>query len=109
MSTPYGVEITESCMLCKLRQKGFFCEMPKPALEEMEKLKYASAYPQGAVLFVEGQAPRDVYVICSGRVNLSTTSRDGKTVLLRIAQAGQLPGFQAPVCGKPYQHTAKAL
>src|SRR6201987_5977031 len=87
MSTPYGIQITENCLLCKLRQKGFFFELPKPAWEEMEKVKYASAYPQGAVLFLEGQAPRGVYVICSGRVKLSTTSRDGKTLILRIAQA----------------------
>src|SRR5437660_1764949 len=109
MSTPYGIEITENCMLCKLRQKGFFCEMPKPALEEMEKLKYASAYPQGAVLFVEGQAPRGVYVICSGRVKLSTTSRDGKTLILRIAQAGEVLGLHATVSGKPYELTAETL
>src|SRR5438309_4084115 len=109
MSTPYGIEITESCMLCKLRQKGFFCEMPKPALEEMEKLKYASAYPQGAVVFVEGQAPRCAYVICSVRVQLSTTSRDGKTLILRIAQAGEVLGLHATVSGKPYELTAEAL
>ena len=109
MSTPYGIQITENCMLCKLRQKGFFCEMPKPALEEMEKLKYASAYPQGAVLFVEGQAPRGVYVICSGRVKLSTTSRDGKTLILRIAQAGEVLGLHATVSGKPYELTAETL
>src|SRR5690349_23696870 len=109
MSTPYGIQITENCMLCKLRQKGFFCEMPKPALEEMEKVKYASAYPQGAVLFVEGQAPRGVYVICSGRVKLSTTSRDGKTLILRIAQAGEVLGLHATVSGKPYELTAETL
>src|SRR5579864_9851565 len=109
MSTPYGIQITESCMLCKLRQKGFFCEMPKPALEEMEKVKYASAYPQGAVLFVEGQAPRGVYVICSGRVKLSTTSREGKTLILRIAQAGEVLGLHATVSGKPYELTGETL
>ena len=90
MSTPYGIQISENCLLCKLRQTGFFCDLPKASLQELEKVKYASAYPQGAVLFVEGQAPRGVYVICSGRVKLSTTSRDGKTLILRIAQAGEV-------------------
>src|ERR1700741_1681711 len=85
MSTPYGIEITDNCLICKLRLSGFFCDLPKPSLEDLERVKYASAYPQGAVLFVEGQAPRGVYVICSGRGELSTTSRDGKTLMLRIA------------------------
>ncbi len=79
MGTPYGIQITEYCLLCKLRTSSFFCQLPKAALQDLEKIKYASAYPHGAVLFVEGQAPRGVYVICSGRVKLTTTSRDGKT------------------------------
>lgn len=109
MSTPYGIQITEDCLLCKLRRSGFFCQLPQPSLEELEKVKYASAYPQGAVLFVEGQAPRGVYVICSGRVKLSTTSRDGKTLILRIAEPGEVLGLHATVSGKPYELTAETL
>jgi|SRR5579871_183712 CRP/FNR family transcriptional regulator len=109
MSTPYGIQITENCMLCKLRQDGYFCDLPKASLEELEKVKYASAYPQGAVLFVEGQAPRGVYMICSGRVKLSTTSRDGKTLILRIAQPGEVLGLHATVSGKPYELTGETL
>jgi len=109
MSTPYGIQITESCLICKLRTSGFFCDLPKQSLEDLEKIKYASAYPQGAVLFVEGQAPRGVYIVCSGRVKLSTTSRDGKTLILRIANAGEVLGLHATVSGKPYELTAEAL
>lgn len=109
MSTPYGLRITEECLICKLRHSGFFCDLPKPSLEELEKIKYASAYPQGAVLFVEGQAPRGVYIICNGRVKLTTTSRDGKTLILRIAQAGEILGLHAAVSGKPYELTAETL
>jgi CRP/FNR family transcriptional regulator, cyclic AMP receptor protein len=109
MSTPYGIQITENCLICNLREPGFFCELPKSALDELEKVKYASAYPQGAVLFVEGQAPRGVYVICSGRVKLSTTSREGKTLILRIADPGEVLGLHAAVSGKPYELTAESL
>jgi len=109
MSTPYGIQITEDCLLCKMRQSGYFCNLPPASLQELDKVKYASAYPQGAVLFVEGQAPRGLYMICGGRVKLSTTSRDGKTLILRIAQAGEVLGLHATVSGKPYELTAEAL
>jgi CRP/FNR family transcriptional regulator len=109
MSSPYGLQITENCLICKLRHSGFFCDLPRPSLEEMEKIKYASAFPQGAVLFVEGQAARGVYIVCAGRVKLSTTSRDGKTLILRIAQAGEVLGLHATVSGKPYELTAESL
>jgi CRP/FNR family transcriptional regulator len=109
MSTPYGIQITENCLICKLRHSGFFCDLPKGSLQELEKVKYASAYPQGAVLFVEGQAPRGVYIVCSGRVKLSTTSREGKTLILRIAQAGEVLGLHATVSGRPYELTGETL
>jgi len=109
MNSPYGLQVTESCLICKLRHAGFFCELPKPSLEDLEKIKYASAYPQGAVLFVEGQAPRGIYIVCSGRVKLSTTSRDGKTLILRIAEAGEVLGLHATVSGKTYELTAESL
>ncbi|PYX96220.1 MAG: Crp/Fnr family transcriptional regulator [Acidobacteria bacterium] len=109
MNSPYGLQVTESCLICKLRHAGFFCDLPKPSLEDLEKIKYASAYPQGAVLFVEGQAPRGIYIVCSGRVKLSTTSRDGKTLILRIAEAGEVLGLHATVSGKTYELTAESL
>jgi len=109
MSTPYGLQITENCVICKLRHDGFFCELPKQSVEDLDKIKYASTFPPGAVLFVEGQSPRGVYVICSGRVKLTTASRDGKTLILRIAQAGEILGLHGTVSGKPYELTAETL
>jgi CRP/FNR family transcriptional regulator len=109
MSSPYGLQITENCVLCKLRHSGFFCDLPKDSIEDLEKVKYASGYPQGAVLFVEGQSARGVYIVCNGRVKLSTTSRDGKTLILRIAQAGEVLGLHATISGKPYELTAETL
>ena len=109
MSTPYGLEITENCVICKLRHSGFFCDLPKQSVEDLDKIKYASAFPPGAVLFVEGQVPRGVYIICSGRVNLTTTSRDGKTLILRIAEAGEVLGLHGTVSEKPHELTAETL
>jgi len=109
MSTPYGLPITENCVICKLRHSGFFCDLPKQSVEDLDKIKYPSIFPQGAVLFVEGQSPRGVYVICTGRVKLTTTSRDGKTLILRIAQAGEILGLHGTVSGKAYELTAETL
>jgi len=109
MSVPYGLPITENCLICKLRHSGFFCDLPKGSVEDLEKIKFASAFPQGAILFVEGQDVRGVYIICSGRVKLSTTSREGKTLILRIAEPGEVLGLHATVSGKPYELTAETL
>ena len=109
MGSPYGLPLIENCLICNLRSERFFCDLPRTALTAFEKIKYSSAVPPGAVLFVEGQAPRGMYVLCRGRVKLSTTSREGKTMILRIAEPGEVLGLHATVSGKPYELTAETL
>ena len=109
MLTPYGLEIVESCLTCKLRADKIFCNLPTPTVQALEAIKYTTAYPKGAVLFVEGQAPRGVFILCRGRVKLSICSSDGKTLILKIAEVGEVLGLSASVSGKPYELTAETL
>ena len=109
MLSPYGLDIIESCMTCKARADRLFCEISTPSLQAFEQIKYATAYPKGAVLFVEGQAPRGIFVLCKGRVKLSICSTDGKTLILKIAEPGEVLGLSATVAGKPYELTAETI
>ena len=107
--SPYGLDIVESCLTCKMRTDRIFCDLPTAALESFEAIKYATAYPKGAVLFVEGQAPRGIFVLCKGRVKLSICATDGKTLILKIAEPGEVLGLSATVSGKPYELTAETI
>jgi len=107
--SPYGLEIVESCLTCKLRADKIFCNLPIQTVQALEAIKYTTAYPKGAVLFVEGQAPRGVFILCRGRVKLSICSSDGKTLILKIAEPGEVLGLSASVSGKPYELTAETL
>lgn len=109
MRAPYGLEIIESCLACPNREDRLFCNLPPPAVKRLAEITSASSYPKGAALFVEGQNPRGVFIVCSGRVKLSTSSADGKTLILRIADPGEVLGLAACVSGKPYQATAEIL
>jgi CRP/FNR family transcriptional regulator len=92
-----------------MRADHIFCDLPTAALQAFEQMKYATAYPKGAVLFVEGQAPRGIFVLCKGRVKLSICSTDGKTLILKIAEAGEVLGLSATLSGKPYELTAETI
>ena len=109
MTAPYGLEIVDSCMLCKLRNNSFFCELPKATLQAFDAIKYSAAYPGGALLFNEGQTPRGLYVLCRGRVKLSVTASDGKALILKIAEAGEVLGLHATVTGRAYEMSAETL
>src|SRR5260370_34852491 len=89
MISPYGMEIVESCLACKLREDRSFCDLPPTALQAFENIKYATAYPQKAILFVEGQLPRGIFVLCKGRVKLSINSPSGRTVIVKLVEPGE--------------------
>ena len=75
----------------------------------LDKLKESKCYPRGFVLFEEGQQPRGVYALCEGRAKLSIGSPDGKTLVLRIAEPGELLGVNAALSGQPYETTVETL
>lgn len=109
MLSPYGLHIIESCLTCKTRTDGRFCDLPAQALQAFDIMKYPTAYPKGAVLFAEGQVPRGIFVLCQGSVKLSICARDGKTMIVKIAEAGEVLGLSATVSGKPYGLTAETM
>jgi CRP/FNR family transcriptional regulator, cyclic AMP receptor protein len=109
MRAPYGLEIIESCLNCPHREDRLFCNLSPPALKRLENITAAASYPKGATLFVEGQKPRGVFILCTGRVKLSTSSADGKTLILRVPEKGEVLGLAATVSGQPYQASAEVL
>ena len=109
MKGPYGLELNDGCKNCKLRDAGFFCQLPFSALKDFDAMKSTATYPKGALLFVEKQDARGVYVLCDGEVKLSISSPEGKTLIMRIARAGELLGLMAAMSGQPYEVTAETI
>jgi CRP/FNR family cyclic AMP-dependent transcriptional regulator len=108
MKIPYGLDIIENCSGCSCRKPGFFCDFSEPVTKALDQASHGSLLPAGAILFVEGQLPRGLFVLCSGKVKLSTTSRDGKVLILKTAEAGEPLGLSAAISGDAYEMTAQA-
>jgi len=107
MKAPYGLEIIDRCHECGNTNPMFFCGFSRAVIDSLDDVSHKSTLPAGAILFVEGQAPRGVFVICSGKVNLSTTSREGKILILKTAMAGEALGLSASISGTGYETTAE--
>jgi CRP/FNR family transcriptional regulator, cyclic AMP receptor protein len=107
MKTPYGLEIIESCVGCKLSNNHFFCSFSPAVLRSLDVASHHSILPAGALLFVEGQTPRGIFILCSGKVKLSTTSKEGKVLILKQAEAGEVLGLSATISGMNYEMTAE--
>lgn len=109
MRGPYGFEIIDNCETCQAKKDSFFCHLSAKATKEFNSVKSSSAYPAGATLFLEKQDSRGVFVLCEGEAKLTISSSEGKTLILRIAKAGEILGLMAVLAGKPYEVTAETI
>ena len=109
MSVLPRLALADDCRSCQLRQQGDFCSLPQDALAWLESQGHLSVFPPYVTLLAEGEFARGVFVLCSGRAKLSVVAKDGKTVILRIAEERQILGLSAVVSGRPSLITATSI
>jgi CRP/FNR family transcriptional regulator len=109
MRSPYGLEVVERCEGCARAGERSFCYLPEDALRALDALKFTAVYPKGALLFVEGQPSRGVYLLCSGRVKLTATSSDARVIITRIAEPGEILGLSAALSSEAHEVTAETV
>src|SRR5215472_12951958 len=109
MRSPYGLNILDDCVTCPVREEHLFCNLSLPAVQKLNEIKSTAIYPKSAVLFIEGQRPRGVFVLCTGKAKLSTSSSEGKTIITKISEPGDVLGLNATVSNHPYEVTAEMI
>lgn len=105
----YGFELSDDCLTCTWRTEGFFCNSDPLVRRKFDAITFTNVYPEGAVLFSEGQDPRGIFLICHGRAKLSISSNEGKTLITKIAEAGEALGLSSSLSGNPYKTAAETL
>ncbi len=109
MRAPYGLNIIDNCATCPVREEHLFCNLSLSALQKLNEIKSTAVYPKSAMLFIEGQLPRGVFLLCTGKAKLFTSSREGRTVILKVAEAGDVLGLNATISNRPYELTAEMV
>jgi CRP/FNR family transcriptional regulator len=109
MRAPYGLTILDNCVTCPVREEHLFCNLPLPAVQKLNEVKSTAIYPKSTMLFIEGQQPRGVFVLCTGKAKLSASSSEGKTIITKISEAGDVLGLNATISNRPYEVTAEMI
>ncbi len=109
MATPRRFAIPQDCLSCSLRRDWDFCSLSPDLLLELNAVGNVALFPANALLLPEGQVPRGAYVVCSGRVKLSVETREGKTVILKVAGERDVLGLSALVSGRPSPVTVTTI
>ena len=86
-----------------------FCNLSGDAAKAFESIGTEVRCFRGNRIFSEGESAQQVFILHDGRMKISVTSREGKTIILRIAEGGQLLGLSATLLGREYEATAEAL
>jgi CRP/FNR family transcriptional regulator len=106
---PYGVHLIENCIGCTWRESGLFCRLATETLRHLTSIRQTVVYPRGALLFAEGEKPRGLFILCSGRARLTASSRAGKRTTLHLVQPGEALGLSCVMANAPYPATAEVL
>src|SRR5262250_1943996 len=109
MRSPYGLKILDDCVTCPVREEHLFCNLSLTAVQKLNQIKSTAVHPKSAVLFIEGQRPRGVFVLCTGKAKLSTSSSEGKTIITKISEPGDVLGLNATISNHSYEVTAEMI
>jgi CRP/FNR family transcriptional regulator len=101
-------EPAEICAELGFHNRCFLCDLSEGSRRDFDAISLTGFYPRGAKLFAEGQRPKGVFILCSGRAKLSIGSSNGQS-LMRIAEQGEILGLSATLCGHPYEGSAEML
>ena len=106
---PHHLNVIDSCFGCITTEDGLLCQLPHHILDDLNSIRQNAFFPRGARLFVEGESPRSVFILCSGQVKLNATSPDGQTVTLAVAERGEVLGLSNLLSNSPYLVGAETL
>ena len=98
-----------NCADCENRSARRFCNLSAEALKDFGTIGMLVRFPKGAIVFREDDPGQSIAVICDGQVKLSCSSREGKTLILKIALAGDVLGLGAVISGSRHEVTAETL
>jgi len=92
MGSPDNSQTFNDMLVRQLRSEGFACSLPSRA-----------------ILFMEGETARGIHIISQGHVKLSISSSEGRVLILRVTEPGEVLGFHNCITGTPYEMTAQTL
>jgi CRP/FNR family transcriptional regulator, cyclic AMP receptor protein len=109
MPTPSNTRRITDCTACEYRSLRMFCNFTPDVMADFEAIGFEAAFPKGTLLFQENEPGNNILVLCTGQVKLSCTSKDGKTLILKIAGPGDVLGLSAVISSLRYEVTAETI
>jgi CRP/FNR family transcriptional regulator, cyclic AMP receptor protein len=109
MRTEIRSQVLDECSICNQHDQHRSCNLPFGLTEHLDAVRVTALFPKGTCLCSEGQPAKGVFVLCTGRAKIFTSSADGRSIILAIARPGEIVGLSAVITGKSYDATVETL
>jgi CRP/FNR family transcriptional regulator, cyclic AMP receptor protein len=87
---------------------GFLRSLSAEARLEFQTMVRFSKCLAGTLLFAEQQLPQNVFFVLTGQIKLSANSKNGRRLIVHIANPGEILGLASAFAGCPHETTAEA-
>ncbi len=104
-----GIAVISKCQSCKLRKQNSFCNLPREALVELDRMKQTRTFAAGERLFDEGKTVQELMIVCEGAAMLTFSSSTGNVAMLGLSERGEVLGLSSAISGHPHETSAEAL
>lgn len=92
-----------------LRDLPLFAALSDSALDDVLKTATPARYAPGAVVFAQGEAARQFFVLLHGRLKVTQVTAEGQQVTVRMVNPGDLFGIARALQRADYPGTAAAV
>lgn len=97
------------CQNCSVRSGSIFGDILSEDVDLLDSLKICKFYDKGEKLFEEGEDPKGIFCLRSGKIKVSKIGTDGKEQITHLIHAGQTLGHRALFAEEKYSGSAVAL
>lgn len=97
------------CQNCTVLSESIFAGIDSGELHTINDLKLCKFYEKGDYLFHEGDDPKGIFCLRSGKIKVSKIGADGKEQITHLIHAGQNLGHRALFGEEKYSGSAVAL
>jgi CRP/FNR family transcriptional regulator, cyclic AMP receptor protein len=97
------------CESCALRKRNSFCDLPREALIELDRIKHERTFSPGERLFNEGSPADELMIVCEGGTALTLSSSTGKPLILGVSGSGEVLGLSSLISSRQHELSAEAV
>lgn len=99
-----------NCDWCPYRRNCLYELLEdKTSRQSWREMRVANRFRPGEIVFYEGERPTGLYVVCTGQVKITKTSRTGQQLVTRVERPGDLLGHRSLLARDNYSGNAEAM